>query len=339
MSKRDQQRSPHATAIRTLRHELPPMVVILGVLVAVVLFFSKDVFMLNLLAMAFLFGGLATAWNIIGGFGGQFSIGHSVFFAFGAYVTANLFLKLGLSPWFGMFPAAIASAAIAALVSWPVFRLRGPFFAIATMALTEVALALAVYLEQFTGGASGISIPFRLSLYNMQFSERISYSWLMLGYLWLCILAALLINRSRLGYYLQAVRDNESAAIACGICTLRTKTLGMAMSAGLTGVGGSLFIMYVRVADPMALLSLFDIGVKIVLIALIGGVGTIYGPMLGALFVVMLESWLRATLGAQLPGTHLIVLGLILVLSARFMKTGIVGRFVRIMQLIREKRA
>ena len=159
----------------------------------------------------------------------------------------------------------------------------------------------------------------------MSFHDRLSYALLMLGFAALCLLVVLGIDRSRLGYYLQAVRDNEQAARAAGIPVLRVKLTGMAMSAALTGIGGGLFFMQVRVADPSALLSLFDFGVKFALIALIGGLGTVYGPVLGALVVIPLENWLRAELGGILPGANLIVLSLCLILAALFMKQGIVG--------------
>lgn len=279
---------------------------------------SADPFTLNMLATTFLFAGLATAWNIISGIGGQFSLGHSVFFAVGAYTTANLYLRAGVSPWIGLLTGA-------ALVSWPVFRLRGPFFAIATMALTEVALALANYAQSITGGTRGLSIPFRLGLANMIFRDRLSYALLMGGFAALCLLVALAVTRSRLGYQLKAVRDNEAAAGASGINALRTKLAGMAISAALTGVGGGLFLMSTRVADPATLLSLFDFGVKFALIALIGGLGTVYGPLLGALLVVPLEGWLRAEFGGLAPGANVIVLSAVLILASRFLKRGIVG--------------
>lgn len=131
----------------------------------------------------------------------------------------------------------------------------------------------------------------------------------MLGFLALCMVVSLMLMRSRLGYYLQAVRDNESAAEATGIGVLSTKLAAFAVSAGLTGIGGSLFMMYVRIVDPPTLLTLSDIGVRFALIALIGDVGTAYGPLLGALLVVPLEAWLRAWLGAYAPGSNLVVLG------------------------------
>ncbi len=311
--------------VKTLRHELPTTLGVIAALGALVALLSGDSFTLNILATAFLFAGLATAWNIIGGLGGQFSLGHSVFFAIGAFTVANLYLKLQISPWFALLPAAVLSAILGVVFSWPVFRLRGPFFAIATMALTEVLLSLALYFDRFTGGSRGLSIPFRLGFQNMIFRDRLSYALLMLGFLALCLLVMAAVTRSRLGYALQAVRDNEDAALASGIDVLRTKLTGMAISAALTGMGGVLYMMYVRVADPPTLFSLFDIGVKMALIALIGGIGTIYGPLLGALLIVPLESYLRAELGGTVPGANLIVLGFILMLTALFLRRGIIG--------------
>ncbi len=314
-----------ASRVKTFAGELPLALLVLGLVAGLIWALSGDSFALNILATTLLFAGLAGAWNIIGGFGGQFSLAHSVFFAVGAYTTANLYLKLGISPWLGIWAAAALSAAVAALVSWPVFRLRGPFFAIATMAFTEVALAIGNYAESLTGGTRGMSIPFRLGIQNMIFRDRLSYALLMFGFMALSLLVVVAVNRSRLGYYLQAVRDNEQAARAAGIGVLRVKLTGMAISAALTGIGGGLFFMQVRVADPAAMLSLFEFGVKFALIALIGGLGTIYGPLLGALVIIPLENWLRAEIGGTLPGANLIVLSLFLIGAALFMKHGIVG--------------
>ena len=247
-----------------------------------------------------------------------------MFFAVGAYTTANLYLKLGVSPWFGLLPAAALAALVAAVVSWPVSRLRGPFFAIATMTLTEMALALGNDWEFLTGGTRGMSIPFRLGFADMIFRDRLSYAWLMYGFMAVCLLVVLAVTRSRLGYYLRAVRDNEQAARAAGIDVLRTKLAGMAISAALTGMGG-LFFFSTRVTDPTAILSLFDFGVKFALVALIGGLGTVYGPVLGALLVIPVESWLRAEFGGLAPGADVIVLSVVLILASLFLKRGVMG--------------
>lgn len=311
--------------VRGLKTELSVLAVVMVLCAGLIMVFSGDSFVQNMLATTFLFAALATSWNIIGGLGGQFSLGHSVFFAFGAYIAARMHLDLGLSPWIALIPAAVVAAAFAMLVSWPVFRLRGPFFAIATMAMTEVVLALAMYAAPITGGAQGLSIPFKAGLGNMIFRDRLSYAILMLCFLGVALVVMAVVTRSRLGYQLRAVHDNEDTAEAAGIDVLRTKLIGMGISAALTACGGVLFLMYVRVVDPISLFSLFDIGVKIALIALIGGIGTVYGPLLGALLVIPLEGMLRAELGGLLPGANLIVLGCILVLTAMYLRKGIAG--------------
>jgi len=297
----------------------------LAVLLVPVLLLSGSAYWLNILAYSFLFGGLALAWNIIGGFGGQFSLGHGVFFACGAYLAADLYVLAGVSPWLALIPAALLAALVALLVSWPTFRLKGPFFAIATLALNEIGFVLANYFEGITGGPRGILVPFKAGLENMIFKDRLSYVFLMFGFLAFCLAAALLVRHSRLGYQLLAVRDDEDTARAAGVNVLAAKLKGIAISAALTGMGGVFFTMYVRFIDPPTLFSLPDIGVKIALIVLIGGIGTIWGPVLGALLIVPVESYLRSSLGGLWPGTHLVVQGVVLVAAALFMKRGMVG--------------
>jgi branched-chain amino acid transport system permease protein len=287
-------------------------------------------FWVGILAFTYLFAGLAASWNIIAGFGGQFSLAHGVFFGVGAYTVTLLYLRAGISPWLGLIPAALLSAAISALISWPTFRLRGPFFAIATMALNEVAAVFANYFGGLTGGPQGLLIPFRAGFVNMIFVERWKYSLLTGGFMVLVVAVSLVLLRSRLGYYLLAVREDEDAARAAGIPALRVKILGMMISAGLTGVGGGLFALFVRVIDPPTLFSLQDVGVKFALLTLIGGMGTIWGPVLGAALIIPLENFLRTWLSDALPGGHYIVLGLFMILAARFMKRGIAGAYLTI---------
>jgi branched-chain amino acid transport system permease protein len=283
-----------------------------------------DNYWINILTIAYLMAGLASAWNIIGGFGGQFSLAHGVFFGIGAYLAAQLYLKDGISPWLAMPLGAIIVAIVALLISWPTFRLRGPFFAIATMAFNEVAAVFANYFDSVTGGARGILIPFRAGFSNMIFVERWKYTLLMFVFLSIVVAISVVIKHSRLGYYLLAVREDEDAARASGVNVLSVKLWGMAISAALTAMGGTLFAMFIRFIDPPTLFSLPEIGVKFALLSLIGGVGTIWGPMLGAALVVPLENYVRATLGG-LPGVHLVILGLLLMLAALFLKRGIVG--------------
>ncbi len=286
---------------------------------------SGDLFWVNILITTYLFAGLAVSWNIIGGFGGQFSLGHGVFFAIGAYMTARLYLGWGISPWIGMIPGALVCATLGPLVFWPTFRLKGSFFAIATLAFNEVGLVMANYLESVTGGPRGLQIPFKAGLGNMIFADQRIWALVMFGFMAICVAIAVFLMRSRLGYYLLAVREDEDAAHAAGIHVAWVKLRGTALSAALASIGGSLFAMYVRTIDPPTLFSLADIGVKFALIALIGGIGTISGPVLGAFLIIPAESYLRAVLGGGLPGMHLVVLGGIMLLAALFMRHGVFG--------------
>ena len=299
----------------------------------------REPYWTNILAYTYLFAGLAASWNIIGGFGGQFSLGHGVFFAIGAYGVALFYLDLGLSPWIAMWPVALLGAAVAVLISWPTFRLRGPFFAIATMAINEACFAIVNYSEQLTGGPRGLSIPFRAGIQNMIFAERWKYGLLMLGFMCAVVFLTVWLRRSRLGYYLLAVRDDEDAARAAGVNVLMVKLQGIALSAALTAVGGGLFAMYVRIFEPPTLFSLPDIGVKFALLSLIGGIGTIIGPVVGAAVIVPLESYLQNSIGGAVPGANYIVLGAILVLAALFLKRGIVGTFLALVRHFRRSGA
>ena len=287
--------------------------------------FINDAHWLNIIALTYLMGGLAASWNIIGGFGGQFSLGHGVFFAIGAYSTAIFVTRWGVSPWLTMIPIAIFAACVAMLISWPTFRLRGPFFAIATLAFNEVAFVLANHAESLTGGPRGLSIPFKAGLANMIFRDRWAYALLMFGFVALVIALSVWLRRSRLGYYLLAVREDEDAARAAGINVLGVKLKGMALSAGLTAIGGTLFTMYLRYIDPPTLFTLPEVGVKFALLSLIGGIGTIWGPLLGAALIVPFENWLRSAYADSLPGLSLAILGLLMVLAALFMKRGVMG--------------
>ena len=293
---------------------LAPLVVLVG-----------DRFWLNILVYTYLFAGLSVAWNIIAGFGGQFSLGHGVFFAVGAYMTARLYLVWGITPWLGLIPGAVLCALAGPLIFWPTFRLKGAFFAIATLAFNEVGFVLANYLETVTGGPRGLQIPFQASLGNMIFAHPLSYAFLMFGFMAACVSIAVVITRSRLGYYLLAVREDEDAARAAGIDVAGVKLRGTAISAALSAIGGSLFVMYVRTIDPPTLFSLTDVGFKFALLALIGGIGTIIGPVLGAFLIIPAESWLRAELGGGLPGMHLAILGGLMLLAVLFMRRGVTG--------------
>lgn len=296
-----------------------------GALALLLIVVQGDAYWLNILILSLMFAGLASAWNIIGGFGGQLSLGHAVFFAIGAYTVGITYDRFGWSPWLAMVVAIPIAMVVAGLTSWPTFRLRGPFFAMATLALNQVALILANYFDSFTGGVQGITLPFSPSLRDLAFVERWKYAVLMLVYVAIAVAVALVISRSRLGYALRAVREDDEAAAAVGFNVFAVKMQGMLISAGLTSIGGSLFAVFVRYIDPVSVLGLTDVSVRIVLVALLGGIGTLMGPVLGALLFIPSITLLQGQLAGLAPGLNLVAVGLLLVIIPIALRRGIVG--------------
>lgn len=284
-----------------------------------------DDYWLNILILTFLFAGLAAGWNIIGGFGGQLSLGHGVYFAIGAYTVGITYTRYGWSPWLTALLAIPIACAVAALTSWPTFRLRGPFFAMATLALNQVALVLALYFKDLTGGPTGVTISFIPSVKDIAFVERWKYGVLVLVFVALATAVATGVSRSRLGYALRAVREDDDAAAAVGFNVFKTKMKGMLLSAAITSLGGSIYAVYIRYLDPGSVLSLSEVSVRFVLICLLGGIGTVLGPVLGALLFIPGVTLLQAKLSGQAPGLNLVAVGALLVLVPLVLRRGIVG--------------
>lgn len=297
----------------------------LVVLALLLLAVQGDDYQLNILILAYLFAGLATAWNVIGGFGGQLSLGHGVYFAIGAYTVGITFTRYHWSPWASALLAVPVACAVAAITSWPTFRLRGPFFAMATLALNQVALVLALYFKDVTGGPTGVTLPFIPSFKDVAFVERWKYGVLVLLYVAATLAVATAVSRSRLGYALRAVREDDEAAAAVGFNVFTTKMTGMLLSAAMTSVGGSIYAVYIRYLDPSSVFSLADVSVRFVLISLLGGIGTVLGPVLGGLLFIPAVTILQARLAGQAPGLNLVAVGFLLVLIPLALRRGIVG--------------
>lgn len=293
---------------------------------------SGDDYWLNIIVLAYLFAGLASGWNVIGGFGGQLSLGHGVYFAIGAYTVGITYTRYGWSPWLTAVLAVPVACAVAALTSWPTFRLRGPFFAMATLALNQVALVLALYFKDLTGGPTGVTLSFIPSFKDVAFVERWKYGVLVLVFAAAATAIATGVSRSRLGYALRAVREDDEAAAAVGFNVFATKMKGMLVSAAVTSVGGSIYAVYIRYLDPGSVLSLSDVSVRFVLICLLGGIGTVLGPVLGALVFIPGVTVLQAKLSGQAPGLNLVAVGALLVLVPLVLRRGIVGTAARLLR-------
>jgi len=279
---------------------------------------------LNFVMMALYATLLAQSWNILGGFGGQFSFGHAVFFGTGAYVQAIAQLSGGINAWLALGLAILAAAAVGVAVASLSFRygLKGSYFALVTLAFAEVFRIGALSLP-FTGGGVGLMVPLRESALNLQFVNRQGYVLLIGGFVVLALLVTAWLRHSRLGARLMAVRDNEDAARAVGVNPLTVKTSAAALSAAFMGAAGAFYVQVFQYIDP-AIAFGPAVSVEALVGAIVGGMGTLWGPVLGALALHLLADLTRNLFG-QLPGLNMVIYGSVLVLIVMFVPRGLAG--------------
>jgi branched-chain amino acid transport system permease protein len=294
-------------------------------LVAIVLMLSglppnlQDVVLLS-----FLFAGLALAWNIAGGYAGLISFGHSAFFGVGAYTSTILLLRYGVTPWIGIWAGGLVAAVFGAVLALICARLRGPFFILSTLAFAEVVRIGALNWSSLTGGPEGLSIMPAPSLAGMVFASKAGYAALMLVYLVLVYTITKGLEASRFGYYLLAIRDNEDAASAAGVNPLLGRAAAMALSAALTGLGGSLFAQYFLYLDPTYVISP-ELSFQFALLPAVGGLGTAIGPILGSFLITPLSELLRSYLGNAAAGLHLVIYSFALIVVMLYFPAGLAG--------------
>lgn len=277
---------------------------------------SDSSYLLRVLTLMLLFAAMAQAWNIVGGLANQISLGHAAFFGLGAYTSTILLIRLGLSPWLGIVAGMVVAGLAGALLSLPTMRLKGHYFALATLAFAEVMRSIGNTWTSVTGGPVGISVPLvpDAGIGLMQFDSTRSYFYLMLVALLVCTAIYWKISRSRLGYELRAVKANVDSAEVIGIHTARTKIVAATISAALMGGCGVLYAQFNFFFDPDSVFSLVSISVRVALICIIGGIGTVGGPIIGALFLLSLEELFNATLSGVGAGVSQLAFGLILIL-------------------------
>ncbi|MDH0682818.1 MULTISPECIES: ABC transporter permease subunit [Achromobacter] len=283
-------------------------------------------FWTNLFVLLFVFSALSVAWNIVGGYAGQLSLGHAVFYGIGGYTATLLTQNFGISPWIGMFAGAAISAAVAILISYPTLRLRGPFFALATIAILEVVRLLVIHEESWTGGSSGISLPLNIGWAWIVFREKINYVIIAFGLFLLVTWVSWYIRKSRIGHYLIAIREREDAALAVGIHTVRVKIIAAVVSAVLTSIIGTFHITYLTFVDPSSAFSL-ELSIQVAMFALIGGLGTVSGPIAGTFLVLPIAELARGWLSSVGNGMHGLIYGLILVAVVLTIPRGLAGAF------------
>lgn len=286
-------------------------------------------YMINMMIFAY----LALAWNIIGGYAGQLALGNGVYLGIGAYVAAVLYTYEGISPWIGMLAAGVIAAALAFLVGRVTFKLEGSYFALATVAMLHIIRITFMSNEYILGyrtkGALSFNIKWQGGLSNMQFEEKNGYYWLFLGLLVIGIGVSSWIKRSRMGYYLQAICTNPEASSSLGVNVMGMKLTANCISAFMTAVGGSMYAFYLSVIDPSSMLG-YDMSIKILLFAIIGGRDTLMGPVFAAFIMAPLGNILRGIVGASVAGLAEVIYGLVLMAAIYFMPKGVWPSIVRV---------
>lgn len=332
------------------------LAVIISLLIIALLFmlpnYVENTYVLHIMILIFINVVMGSSWNILGGYTGQYSVGHSAYFGMGAYTTLILMQFRQVPPWYGVWAGMLAALVIALIIGSICFRLRGPYFVLASIAVAEIFRVSALNLNKITNGAEGILTteipPFTINgTVITDFSSKVPFYYTGLVFVLIVILATLLIQHSKLGYFFQAIREDQDAAHSLGISLTFYKNMALGISAILTSLAGSLYALYVGFIDPSTVLSL-ELSVSIVLICIIGGIGTIMGPVIGALILVPLSEALRSNMVGEalinsglvsaessfgsfltenLSHAHVLIYGILVVVVILFMPDGVLGFF------------
>ena len=282
---------------------------------------------LHIIVLIYYYAYLTTSWNMVGGFAGVLPLGHAVFIGIGAYSSTLLFLQYGVSPWFGMLIGGVLAVVVGVLIGLPTFKMRGAYFALATIAFAEGFRVMVENIDYLgplkVNGPRGLQIPpLNTGLANFMFTDKAPYYYIILLMLIAVLALTWFISRSKLGYYLNAGGEEPEAAMALGVNVSRAKLVAMAMSSFLTALAGTFYAQFSLFIHPRSIISL-DTSFEIAFIALIGGRGSIAGPVLGALLLRPVSDFSRIYFGDTLPGLHLIIYGVVLILVMIYQPRGL----------------
>ncbi len=282
---------------------------------------------LHILVLLYFYAYLTTSWNLVGGFAGVLPLGHAAFVGIGAYTSTILYLQYGISPWIGMLVGGVLASCVGVLIGLPTFKMRGAYFALATIAFAEGIRVMVENIDRLgpfvLNGPRGLQIPpLKLGLGNLMFASKEPYYYIILLMLLAVLALTWVIARSKLGYYLNAGGEEPDAAMALGVNVARAKLTAMAMSSFLTALAGAFYAQFTLYIHPKSVISL-DLSFEIAFIALIGGRGSIAGPVLGALLLRPVSDFSRIYFGDTLPGLHLVIFGVVLILVMIFQPRGL----------------
>ena len=302
------------------------VVLALAVLAFPLVFASSYPHYVHVMITVFMFALMAQSWNILAGFCGQISLGHAAFFGIGAYSTGFLFFAYQISPWIGMLIGMVIAMAMAIAIGIPTFRLRGHYFAIATL-LIGVGVQIFMQRWELVGAASGIFLPIvrETPLLSFQFhGTKLPYYYIILSFLVLACFIVWRLDRSRIGFYFRAVRDEPEAASSLGVNVTLYKSYAFMISAALMSMAGAFYCQYVLVIDPESVFPL-SMSILVVLMAVMGGAGTLWGPVIGAAVLVPLSEVTRIYFGGTGGTLDLMIYGALIVLICIFKPEGLVG--------------
>jgi branched-chain amino acid transport system permease protein len=298
--------------------------VVLGLVL--VPFLVEHRFYRNIMTLVFLFGAMAGAWNILGGYAGRFSLGNTAFFGTGAYCSTILFLRLDISPWLGMLAGVLISVCLAILLGIITLRLKGKFFALCTIAFVMIMEISAIHFRDLTGGSEGLFVPWEPSFKNMLFESDLTWAYIFLAFMLIVYFTCRWLESSPLGYKWSALRGNEEAAESLGVNTLAAKLSAFSISAVFTSIGGSLYAQYTMFIEPHYVFGQ-ELSIKFALYAIIGGMGSALGPFIGAAIIAPLEILMRSAFPGLASGTSLAIYALLLILVVLFLPKGFVHGF------------
>ncbi|HLX17246.1 MAG TPA: branched-chain amino acid ABC transporter permease [Bradyrhizobium sp.] len=284
---------------------------------------------IRVLTITLLFAAMAQAWNIVGGLANQISLGHAAFFGIGAYTSTVLLLKFGISPWLGMLAGGALGGLAAFVIAIPTMRLQGHYFALATLAFGEVMRVIANVWTSLTGGPGGLSVPFvppSFAAYSFKLLRPHAYIALFALVIVTMIFEA--IRRGAMGYRLLAIKQNAAAAEVIGVDTTRVKLQAAVISGALIAMLGTLYAQVAVFFDPDTVFGIAGISIRIALIAIIGGVGTAAGPILGAFFIIPLEEIMNDLLSSRAAGLSQLVFGIILIAVILWQPRGFITVFI-----------
>lgn len=283
----------------------------------------SDVYTMNVLILTLMYVALSQSWNILGGYCGQISLGHAIYFGIGAYVTTAALLVAGILPWFGMLAGGMTAAVIALFLGYFCFRLGGHYYTIATIVIAEAALLIFLNWE-FVGAALGLQLPYTGDSWaTLQFGQsKLPYFYLALGFSLITWLIAWTIEGSRWGYWWRAVKDDAEAAESLGVNIFSSKMAASGISAFLTAVGGGFYALFVSYIEPQSVLG-FQISLLIALPAVLGGIGTLWGPAVGAIILIPIGELTRSYIGGSGSGAHLVIYGTLIVIVSLLRPEGL----------------